>query len=449
MIEKFFHNKMRMLVCLAVAFIASVSLWPSLRADGSEEPDPRRLAVRGLVAKAEGGDAKALYDLAQLHETGYDSIPRDSLRSDSLLLLSAEKGYAPAQNLLGFRLYRGDGMRRDVARGLEWMEKAALQGDPKAANNLGWLLLEGEGVSHDAEKAAFWFSRATEAGLPAGMAQYADMLRLGNTIPADTMRADSLYCRAIEAGLHDAEAKLLAMQRRRWLSLTPDSALRLGLHHYTHRAPSIGVTLFEQIADQLLSDISSSSLTLSSPGLSSDSVLPSDSVLRSSADSVLPSDSVLRSSADSVNSPANPTHSRNLSQKDSVILAQALALLGDAYTRGQGVSYDHDRSIYYFLQAAHLGNPSAQFIIGELLEVFPDALLDLPAPPEFNPASHPETDPQSPPSSNQNIDPASPPSSNPETDPPHTADWWLEQAAQGGIHDAAEANRRLFQPPSP
>lgn len=358
-----FRNRLRLLL-IAGAFIAGLCFLPDGRAEKSDEPSEVRLAVRALASRAADGDAKALYDLARLHESGYDSIPVNALRADSLFLLSAEKGYAPAQNYLGFRLYRGDGINRDIDLGLEWMEKAALQGDPKAANNLGWLLLEGEGVAHDPRKAAFWLERSARSGLPTGMAQYADLLRTGQIIPADTLRADSLYRCAIEAGLQDAEKKLLAMQRNRWLNLSPDSALRLGIHHYTHRAPSIGVALFEQVADQL-------------------------------------------ASGDTLNSPTC----------DTAIAAQALALLGDAYTRALGVEYDYDRSMRYFVEAARLGNSSARFIVGELLEVFPDALMDL----------YGDTDDES---------------------LHHTADWWLEQAAEAGVTDAAEANKKLFTPPS-
>lgn len=57
--------------------------------------------------------------------------------------------------------------------------------------------------------------------------------------------------------------------------------------------------------------------------------------------------------------------------------ADALALLGFAYSRGLGVEYSHPLSIEYFFRAANEGNPSAQFIIGELLEIFPDALREL------------------------------------------------------------------------
>lgn len=57
--------------------------------------------------------------------------------------------------------------------------------------------------------------------------------------------------------------------------------------------------------------------------------------------------------------------------------ARALALLGDAYSKGKGVPYDYLKSVDYFYRGAIAGNPSAIFILAELLEFFPDILENL------------------------------------------------------------------------
>lgn len=93
--------------------------------------------------------------------------------------------------------------------------------------------------------------------------------------------------------------------------------------------------------------------------------------------------------------------------------AEALALLGDAYTRAVGVPYDYNLSLSYYAKAARAGNPSAQFIIGELLEIFPDSMRHL------NVTDFPE----------------------PLSDDPA---YWFEKAALAGVNDALEAERRLI-----
>lgn len=90
--------------------------------------------------------------------------------------------------------------------------------------------------------------------------------------------------------------------------------------------------------------------------------------------------------------------------------ADALALIGDAYSRAVGVPYDYDLSLRYFVRAAMAGNPSAQFILGELLEIFPDTLEGLGLPDSV----------------------------------PADAAYWLEKASAAGVGDAAEAQRKLF-----
>lgn len=92
---------------------------------------------------------------------------------------------------------------------------------------------------------------------------------------------------------------------------------------------------------------------------------------------------------------------------------EALALLGDAYTRAIGVPYDHRLSLGYYTRAALAGNPSAQFVIGELLEIFPDALDDMKAEGLHIPSDAPI--------------------------------YWFEKAAEGGVTDAESATKLLLQ----
>lgn len=97
--------------------------------------------------------------------------------------------------------------------------------------------------------------------------------------------------------------------------------------------------------------------------------------------------------------------------------AEALTLLGDAYSRALGVPYDYDLSRRYFVKGALGGNPSAQFVVGELLEIFPDALKEEEREESIEKGSE---------------------------DLHEDAAWWFEQAAAQGVTDADEAYRRLL-----
>ncbi|MDE6768364.1 MAG: sel1 repeat family protein [Muribaculaceae bacterium] len=376
------------------------------------EISKQRLAVREVAAKAVAGDPKALYDLAMLHDMGYDSIPVDSVRSTLLYRLSAEAGYAPAQNYLGFRYFNGEAVHQDVDSALYWMAKAAGNGDAKAANNLGYLLANSEKVTRDYPQAIYWLTKAADAGLPAGMSQLADLYRMGHGCTPDTARAEALYTRAIQAGLHDAELKLLAMKGNQWLALSPDSALSLGKYHYSHGAPVIAVTLFENVA--------------------------------SYKDNECPPTSEKEVSTDEVNQTAAQAISSNCVVYNAA--TKALALLGDAYSRGLGVEYDHDRSVALFYEAALRGDPSAEFVIAELLDIFPDALDAITPTQDIN-LNHASSNP---PQTIHHPNPSnitSTSSNNSDIDPSQltNAAYWYERAAAQGITDAATATTRLLE----
>mgnify|MGYP001048538249 FL=1 len=296
----------------------------------------RHTAVCRIAEKAAAGDPKAMYDLAYMHDIGYDTIPVDSARSTALYRMAAQKGYLRAQNYLGFRYFKGEFVNRNVDSALFWLSKAADGGDMSAANNLGYLYFEGKEVERDYQKAFKWLSAASAAGVPPAQSLLADMLRIGLTSSPDTIKALELYSDAALHGIADADIKISEMMGRKWVTLPPDSALSLGLKYYTRNAPVTAVRLFENVAHT-----------------------------------------------------GNP---------------HALALLGDAYSKGRGVSYNHQLSTSYFLKAALAGNPAAQFIIAELADIFPDAI--------------------------------------PDSIPP--AAYWYEKAAEAGISDAGAAEEALM-----
>lgn len=193
----------------------------------SDSTDHAREALRELSALAATGDGEALYKLAYVHDIGYDSIPADTTISTRLYRLSAEAGYAPAQNFLGYRLIKGEGCEANPEEGLKWIEKAAMRGDIKAANNLGTLLAEGTLVERDPDRARYWFGIAADAGLPTAMAQLADMLSSPESDECDFALAAQLYMEAASCGLADARTRLAAMLNRNAPSITA-AALLLG-----------------------------------------------------------------------------------------------------------------------------------------------------------------------------------------------------------------------------
>lgn len=291
-------------------------------------PEGRR-AFRQFEQRAENGDAEAQYRLATVLETGWDSVPADSVRALDLMRRSARNGFPPAMNYLGYLYGKGYkvGNRElipvDRDSSLMWLRRSADAGDPRAVSNLAYLLLN-DTVSRlrpverfQADSIAYvYLQKGASAQIPTAFSMLGDMYRDGRWVKRDTLKAAANYEAALEHGLGDAEARLIALMGHRWQRLSQDSAFNLGLRYYTGYAPGAGVLLLERAAE-----------------------IP-----------------------------------------DTIgIGARAMALLGDAYSRGVGVRYNHDKSLAYFARAALAGNPSAMFILAETLEVFPDVLQDLPS----------------------------------------------------------------------
>ena len=282
-----------------------------------------RISLRQLVERADSGDPKALYDLAYLHDIGYDSIQVDSLLSTALYKKSAEKGYAPAMNFLGFRYYKGEKINKNIDSALFWIRKAADVGDITAAANLGYLLTESDEIPHDENEAVKWLTIAAEHGV------------------------------------NEAQLKLIDLKGETFRNLDADSALIIGTEYYVGKAPILGTFILEGAAE--------------------------------------------------------------------AGIPKAQALLGDAYSKGLGVPYDHQKAIDFYYEAARGGDPSAQFVIAELLEIFPDALnnLNIKTTEFETPAIEPRQS---------------------DTDI-HTPSYWYEKAAAQGVTDSETATRSLLSIP--
>jgi len=112
-----------------------------------------------LRRKAEAGDAKAQFDLAEAYSEG-NGVTKDPAKGMEWLRRSALQGYAGAQVVLGYMYQRGINIEKDPSEAAKWYKKAASQSDkdPKhaqtAQNHLSEMLAQGL-IS---EKEADWHS---------------------------------------------------------------------------------------------------------------------------------------------------------------------------------------------------------------------------------------------------------------------------------------------------
>jgi uncharacterized protein len=118
-------------------------------------PDPEAVKfLTDLQAKAEGGDAKAQFELGAIYKQGIikhaKAAGQGDLAPDMTEALkwwrkAAEKGNMAAQSQLGEAFSKGLGVRPDYAEALKWYRMAAAQGDSVAQDNIDLLTAHGYG----------------------------------------------------------------------------------------------------------------------------------------------------------------------------------------------------------------------------------------------------------------------------------------------------------------
>jgi hypothetical protein len=109
-----------------------------------------------LRHKAEAGDAKAQFDLADAYSEG-KGVTKDSAKGMEWLKKSALQGYAGAQVVLGYFYQKGINTEKDPSEAAKWYRKAAKQSDKDlkhaqtAQNHLSEMLAEGSISAKEAD----------------------------------------------------------------------------------------------------------------------------------------------------------------------------------------------------------------------------------------------------------------------------------------------------------
>ena len=127
-----------------------------------------------LLGCADSSSQKTMriHDASGFHEvpTNYESydpasaVPAEDERRMAALEALAEEDPRAAYDL-GLRFFRGDGVRQDSYKAIQWMRHAAEHGDLGAQKALGRLYLTGlEEMGSDPQEAEKWLSIAASRG---------------------------------------------------------------------------------------------------------------------------------------------------------------------------------------------------------------------------------------------------------------------------------------------
>ena len=111
------------------------------------------------------GTAEQLFD-AGMNAFSGSALTRDNFAAVDYFRRSAQKGYAPAQVVLGSLYDTGTVVSSNAQEAADWYKKAADQGDPLAQWLLGRLFFTGSGVQRDWASAQKWLSASASQNNP-------------------------------------------------------------------------------------------------------------------------------------------------------------------------------------------------------------------------------------------------------------------------------------------
>jgi localization factor PodJL len=164
-------------------------------------------SIATLQKAAQGGSAKAQYELATDYATGHGA-QRDLHLAVKWYEKAAQAGLAPAQYRLGSLYEKGLGVQRNANQAMAWYRKAADHGNVRAMHNLAVLTAEGgEGGKPDYANAAQWFRKAAEYGVKDSQYNVAILLARGLGVPQNLTLSYVWFAAAAAQGDSDAASK--------------------------------------------------------------------------------------------------------------------------------------------------------------------------------------------------------------------------------------------------
>jgi TPR repeat protein len=147
------------------AVILILACSPALRAQADKDFNVCQAA--GAEITRQGGTASPQQEFCIGYVYAFGrGVPRDMGAAVPHFRSAADRGYVPAQAVLGLNYALGLGVPQNWAEAVKWYRKAADAGHGGAAANLGQCYQNGNGVPQDRNEAAKWYRIAMDHGDP-------------------------------------------------------------------------------------------------------------------------------------------------------------------------------------------------------------------------------------------------------------------------------------------
>lgn len=273
------------------------------------------------------------------------------------LYISAMQTEAQGDTIAAFSIYK----------------QAAEAGYLPAQNYLGFCYYHGYGVERDPHMALQWIEKAAKGGDPKACNNLGFLLAEGDKVVRDYRKAAYWLGKATEQGLPVAQSQLADLYRNGH-----------GVEADTLKARQ----LYQQAITGGLKDAERKLLAMD---YDSYRLLSAEQATQLGREYYRIKAFYIAATLFEIAAEAND--------------AVALLFLGECYSLGRGVPYDYQKSLDYYYRSALAGAPTAQFIVGETLEITPDAFPN----------------------------------------DPHGAQYWLQKAAQQGVIDSTSASQFMWK----
>lgn len=144
------------------------------------------------------GHSGGINNVGWMHSYGRAGGPPDGEKASVMYLRAAERGNEVSQNNIALRLYKGDGVAKDLVKAFEWHKRSAENDYGRGQYYLGQRFDSGEGVEPDLAKAVYWYQRAGENDLVYAQVKLAEMYREGRGVKRDLAASLNWLARVTE-----------------------------------------------------------------------------------------------------------------------------------------------------------------------------------------------------------------------------------------------------------
>ena len=105
-----------------------------------------------------------MFELGMNYKYGVEGFDKNLPEGVRYIRMAAERGYAKAQNALGYMYAKGEGVPQDTKKSFGLYMQAAVQGLAGAQYNVGNKYYYGVGVDKDVNQSFIWCKKAADQG---------------------------------------------------------------------------------------------------------------------------------------------------------------------------------------------------------------------------------------------------------------------------------------------